>query len=96
MIQERAEFHERLDGKPGTQAMLVEHRSLGRAVAATQRTDQQAVMLIEFLQCRVCRTVKFYQSLLTSATQQGSTHGTCLVIRNRAAPDKRPGSAISG
>lgn len=67
MIEKGAELDERFDGGRSPGAMLIEHLALCRGVATEQRTDQQAVMLIEFLQCQVGGAMQFNQSLLAAA-----------------------------
>ena len=70
VIEKSTEFDERLDCRRRSGAMLVEHLSLCRGVATEQRTDQQTVMLIEFLQRQVGGPVQFNQSLLTATAEQ--------------------------
>ena len=70
MIKERPKLDERLHRSSCSRPMLIEHLPLRRGVASQQRADQQAVMLIEFLQCEVGGAVQFDQSLLAATAEQ--------------------------
>jgi len=74
VIEEGTEPDQRFDGTGCASAVFVEHLSLGIAIAAEQRADQQAVMLIEFLQGEIGGSLQFHESLLTATTEQGSVH----------------------
>lgn len=54
--------------------MLIEHRALGGVVATTQRADQQAVMLIQFLHGEVGCAMQLDEPLLAAAAEQRSVH----------------------
>jgi hypothetical protein len=85
VIEKSAELDERFDGRAGTGTMLIEHHPLRGPIAAAQRSDQETVMLAEFLQGSSGCAMEFYESLLTAATQQGSIHGQTLVVPQRSA-----------
>lgn len=70
MIEKGPELDERLHRRCRSRPVLIEHLPLGRRVASKQRSDKQAVMLIEFLQGEVGRAVQFDQSLLAATAEQ--------------------------
>ena len=70
MIQKRPQLDQRLHRRCRSRSVLIEHLPLRRRVAPEQSADQQAVMLIQFLQCEVGRSMQFDQSLLAATAEQ--------------------------
>jgi hypothetical protein len=75
MLEERAESDHALERRRGACPMLLEHGALSAIVTSEERTDQQAVVLIQLLQSGVGRAVQLGQALLAAAAEQGSIHG---------------------
>src|SRR5262249_52014876 len=75
VVEECTESEERLDGRCGARAVFIEHRALGGAVAAEQRPDQQAVMLIELLRGGIRRAMKLDEPLLAAAAEERAVQG---------------------